>query len=89
MKKGSAPLLLTGAEFSVLRELARQAGIVIGRDQLTRSALNRGLDRYDRAIDVHISRLRQKLAALSAGVRIDAIRGAGYQLIVESPGVSA
>lgn len=76
-------LPLTGAELSVLIELARQAGQTVTREQLTQGALHRPLERYDRAIDVHVSRLRQKLAAAgNSGVRIESIRGAGYQLIV-------
>jgi DNA-binding response OmpR family regulator len=30
-----------------------------------------------------VSRLRQKLTAANCGLRIESIRGAGYQLIVE------
>lgn len=75
------PLPLTGAELSVLLELARQVGQAVTREQLTQSALHRPLERYDRAIDVHVSRLRQKLAAAKSGLRVESIRGAGYQLI--------
>lgn len=74
-------LPLTGAELSVLLELARQVGQAVTREQLTQSALHRPLERYDRAIDVHVSRLRQKLAAAKSGLRVESIRGAGYQLI--------
>ncbi|MGH8519357.1 MAG: response regulator transcription factor [Panacagrimonas sp.] len=80
---GDEVLPLTGAELSVLIELARQAGQSVSREQLTQGALHRALERYDRAIDVHVSRLRQKLAAANCGLRIESIRGAGYQLIVE------
>ena len=80
---GDEALPLTGAELSVLIELARQAGQTVSREQLTQGALHRSLERYDRAIDVHVSRLRQKLTAANCGLRIESIRGAGYQLIVE------
>ncbi|WP_285518351.1 winged helix-turn-helix domain-containing protein [Thermolongibacillus altinsuensis] len=50
---------------------------------LTRLALGRELERFDRSIDVHVSRLRHKLAEASADApRIDAVRGAGYVLVV-------
>jgi two-component system, OmpR family, response regulator CpxR len=81
---GDAALPLTGAELSVLFELARQAGQTVSREQLTQSALHRPLERYDRAIDVHVSRLRQKLAHAKAGLRVESIRGAGYQLIEDA-----
>ncbi|MCC2657709.1 MAG: arabinofuranosidase [Panacagrimonas sp.] len=80
---GDEALPLTGAELSVLIELARQAGQTVTREQLTQGALHRALERYDRAIDVHVSRLRQKLTAADCGLRIETIRGAGYQLIVD------
>jgi DNA-binding response OmpR family regulator len=74
-------LNLTGAEFSALLELVRHAGQTLSRERLTEAALHRPLERYDRAIDVHVSRLRQKLSAADAGLRIEGIRGAGYQLL--------
>lgn len=77
---GDTVLPLTAAEFSVLVELARQAGQPVSREHLTQAALHRPLERFDRAIDVHVSRLRHKLAGV-ADLRIEAIRGAGYQLM--------
>jgi DNA-binding response OmpR family regulator len=74
-------LALTGAEFSVLLELARQAGTIVTREDLTQRGLHRPLERYDRAIDVHVSRLRRKLREASAAAPdIEAVRGAGYIL---------
>lgn len=81
---GNESLPLTGAELSVLIELARQAGQTVSREQLTQNALHRPLERYDRAIDVHVSRLRQKLAAAKCGLRVESVRGAGYQLIEDA-----
>lgn len=81
---GDEILPLTGAELSVLFALGRQCGQTVSREQLTQSALHRPLERYDRAIDVHVSRLRQKLGATDSGVRIESIRGAGYQLIEDA-----
>ena len=74
-------LALTGAEFSVLAELVRNAGRLVSREQLTERGLHRPLERFDRAIDVHVSRLRQKLAKASARApEIESVRGAGYLL---------
>lgn len=75
-------LELTGAEFALLLTLLQHAGTVVDKATLTQQALGRELERYDRAIDVHVSRLRQKLAAASAKApAIEAVRGAGYQLM--------
>lgn len=75
-------LSLTGAEFQLLLALAQRAGELVDKAALTRLALGRELERYDRSIDVHVSRLRHKLAEASAQApRIDAVRGAGYVLV--------
>jgi DNA-binding winged helix-turn-helix (wHTH) protein len=49
------------------------------RDDLTRAAWGRQASPLDRALDVHISRLRRKIAA---GARIITVRGVGYMLAV-------
>jgi two-component system, OmpR family, response regulator CpxR len=75
-------LNLTGAEFALLLILVQRAGEVIDKTSLTRVALGRELERFDRSIDVHVSRLRHKLAEASPNSpRIDSIRGAGYVLL--------
>lgn len=77
------PLELTGAEFSLLMALATRPGQVVDKAVLTREGLGREIERFDRAVDVHISRLRRKLADAAADAPgIDAVRGLGYQLIV-------
>lgn len=76
-------LRLTGAEFSLLLILAQHAGEVVDKATLTRLALGREIERFDRSIDVHVSRLRRKLADAAANAPvIEAVRGAGYLLIV-------
>ncbi len=77
---GDAPVTLTGAEFSVLLALARLPGQAISRAQLTEAALHRPLERFDRALDVHISRLRAKLSA--SELVLEAARGEGYRLLL-------
>lgn len=75
------PLQLTGYEFTLLRALVERAGRVLTRDQLLALA-NRELDAvFDRSIDGHISRLRQKLGDDPRKPRVlKTIRGAGYML---------
>lgn len=53
---------LTGSEFSLLEALARQAGQLVSKQDLSLNALGRPLTRYDRRIDVHVSSIRQNLA---------------------------
>jgi two-component system response regulator CpxR len=79
---GEVELNLTGAEFSLLLALAQHAGELVDKASLTRSALGRELERFDRSIDVHVSRLRHKLSEASATApRIESVRGSGYLLI--------
>jgi DNA-binding response OmpR family regulator len=52
---------LTSAEFFVLEALARCAGQIQSRAQLTEHALDRSLEPYDRSIDTHIANIRRKL----------------------------
>lgn len=76
-------LKLTGAEYSLLLALTRNAGHVVGKPELTQAALGRPIERFDRSIDVHVSRLRKKLAeAAPDAPRIESIRSAGYQLLI-------
>ncbi len=77
------PLSLTSAEFNVLACLMQHAGRVLSKAELTRWVLHRELSAYDRAIDVHVSRVRQKLAAVAGDERelIKTVRGQGYQFI--------
>ncbi len=79
---GEHELSLTGAEFLLLLALAQRAGELVDKAVLTRSALGRELERFDRSIDVHVSRLRHKLAEASMqSPRIESVRGAGYVLV--------
>jgi two-component system response regulator CpxR len=79
---GERELNLTGAEFALLLLLVQRAGEVVDKMALTRAALGRELERFDRSVDVHVSRLRHKLAGASTQApRIDAVRGAGYVLL--------
>jgi two-component system response regulator CpxR len=83
---GGCELRLTGAEFALLLTLAQHAGEVVDKARLTRLALGRELERFDRSIDVHVSRLRRKLAEAGAAAPvIEAVRGAGYLMIAPRP----
>lgn len=79
-----ADLQLTSAEFNVLQVLLSRAGQVVDKEALSREALNRSLSAYDRSIDVHISKIRKKLAAHSGDNLIVSVRGIGYQFTVSA-----
>jgi DNA-binding response OmpR family regulator len=75
---------LTGYEFALLLALARRAGRVLAREQLMELAKGSAEDAFDRSVDVHVSRLRQKLGDDPKRPRlIKTVRGAGYVLAGE------
>lgn len=79
-------LALTPVEFKLLWTLLKTPGRVVSRDTLFREALGRRENLFDRSLDMHVSRLRKKLATvIDAAERIRSIRGEGY-LYVSAPG---
>jgi len=77
-------LPLTGYEFDLLRALAERAGRILSREQLMELAKGSAEEAFDRSIDVHVSRLRQKLGDDPKRPRlIKTVRGAGYLLAGE------
>mgnify|MGYP003665353139 FL=1 len=76
-------LPLTSAEFNALSLLMERAGQTITKQDMTQEVLNRPLEAYDRAMDVHISRIRQKLSSEGINDVIKSIRGVGYQMLTE------
>ncbi|HSH70622.1 MAG TPA: response regulator transcription factor [Deferrisomatales bacterium] len=79
---GGAVLDLTSYEFSLLFALAERAGRVLSREQLMELAHGNSEGAFDRSVDVHVSRLRQKLGDDPRRPRwIRTVRGVGYQLL--------
>lgn len=76
------PLALTGTEFNLLEVLARHAGRVVTKSELSLQGLGRPLARFDRALDVHLSSIRHKLGPTAEDrAAIQTVRGVGYQLV--------
>jgi phosphate regulon transcriptional regulator PhoB len=71
------PVELTTTEFNLLRCLAANPARVFTREQLLDSAWGKETFVVDRAVDVHIRRLRKKLR--TAAGRIVTVRGIGYR----------
>lgn len=69
---------LTIAEWRILETLARRRGAPVTRAILVEQALDAERDGADRALDVHVSRLRKKLG--DAGASIVTVWGIGYRL---------
>lgn len=72
---------LSGGEFRLLRIFLDHPNRVLNRDQLTEMIHGREAEPYDRAIDVQVSRLRQRLRDDSREPElIKTVRGEGYVL---------
>jgi DNA-binding response OmpR family regulator len=71
-------LELTRREFSLLAYLVDHAGQACRREELAREVWGGEISAQSRSIDMHIARLREKLAG--AGVRMTTLPGIGYRL---------
>lgn len=72
-------VMLSGAEFDLIDALAEHSGRVLSREQLRTLAV--GADADDRAIDLRVSRLRQRLGDdARAPTLIKTVRNLGYVL---------
>jgi DNA-binding response OmpR family regulator len=71
---------LTARELAILKILVRRQGRIVGKEQLFDDVYAEESEAATSALEVHISRLRKKLATLDARVGIRALRGLGYRL---------
>jgi DNA-binding response OmpR family regulator len=79
VRMNGAPLSLTATEFRLLEYLMARPGVVFSRDQLLNSVWGQERAITDRAVDVYILRLRQKVERdPTAPSLIHSIRGFGY-----------
>ncbi len=73
---------LSGMEFHLLYTLATNPGKVFNREKITGALKGVEVDLFGRAVDILLSRLRQKLNDSAASPRfIKTIRGVGYTFI--------
>jgi len=78
-----ALVMLRTAEFDILLALVERPQRTLTRDQLLDLARGRALSPFDRAIDVHISRLRKRIEAdPKEPEMIRTVRSEGYYFAV-------
>ncbi|NPA58487.1 MAG: response regulator transcription factor [Aquificae bacterium] len=68
---------LTAKEFKVLMLLINSNGKVLSRDYILENAWDGNWEVYDRTVDVHIKKIREKLG--DYGRFIETVRGIGYR----------
>ena len=74
---------LTRAELALLAALMDNSPRVLSRDQLRHAAFGRGIEPYDRSIDMLIARLRRKIEQDPEQPRlVVTVPGLGYQFAV-------
>jgi DNA-binding response OmpR family regulator len=78
--RGGQPVALSTKEYAMLEYLARNAGRVVGRAELTEHVWDEHHDPMSSAIEVYINRLRNKLERAGESPLIHTHRGAGYRL---------
>ncbi|RPE79624.1 response regulator transcription factor [Vulcaniibacterium tengchongense] len=79
-RRGERRIELQPREFRLLEYLMRQAGRVVTRTMLLEAVWDYHFDPQTNVIDVHISRLRQKIDHGFARPLLHTVRGAGYRL---------
>jgi len=72
---------LTPMEFNLLHVLVKKKGHVLNRSYLLETVWGYEYFGTTRTVDVHIGRLREKLATL--GEKIETVEGVGYKLVDE------
>ena len=78
--RGGRDLALTAKEYVLLEHLARNAGRVVGRAELTEHVWDENHDPASNALEVYVNRLRRKLDPDGTSPLIHTRRGAGYLL---------
>ena len=78
--RGATPIELLPREFRLLEYLMRHAGQIVTRNMLLEKVWDHHFDPQTNVIDVHVSRLRQKIDKGFAQALLHTVRGAGYSL---------
>lgn len=78
--RGGVPVNLQPREYKLLEYLMRHAGQVVTRAMLLEHVWGYHFDPQTNVIDVHVSRLRQKIDKDFSTTLLNTVRGAGYRL---------
>ena len=79
-RRAGKPIDLQPREFKLLEHLMRHAGQVVTRTMLLEGVWDYHFDPQTNVIDVHVSRLRQKIDRNFEHPLLHTVRGAGYCL---------
>ena len=76
-------------EYMLLSELMRRVGYPVAKARLHESLYGFDEETCSNPIEVHVHRIRRRLRAVGAGVRIESRRGIGYVLLPDEPQAGA
>lgn len=78
--RGAKQIPLTTKEYALLEYLARNAGRVVGREEISEHVWDESFDSFSNTIEVYVNRLRRKIDERASRPLIHTRRGAGYML---------
>jgi two-component system response regulator MprA len=81
--RGSRNLILTGIEFRILAALMRSPGQLVTYAQLAEAVWAVTTGPESNSLEVHVSRIRQKLETGGEPRLVQTVRGIGYRFIAE------
>ncbi|WP_367924398.1 response regulator transcription factor [uncultured Ruthenibacterium sp.] len=80
VERAGKPVTLSSKEFAVLEYLARNSGVVLSREKISRHIWNYDYEGGSNVVDVYIRYLRKKLDDGFEPKLLHTVRGAGYVL---------
>ena len=80
VERAGIPVALSSKEFAVLEYLARNSGVVLSREKISRHIWNYDYEGGSNVVDVYIRYLRKKLDDGHEPKLLHTVRGAGYVL---------
>ena len=82
IKQGGKEIRLLAKEIRILKYFYQHANEIVSREQLLNDVWTKNTKETTRTLDVHISRLRQKLGEIGDAQQvIQTVRGIGYKFI--------
>lgn len=81
--RGGRPLGLTGIEFRILAALMRSRGQLVTYEQLAEAVWAVSTGPESNSLEVHVSRIRQKMEAHGGTRLVQTVRGIGYRFTEE------
>ena len=84
VERGGKVIPMTAKEYALVEFLARNAGRVVGRAEISEHVWDEEFDPFSNLIEVYINRVRRKIDAGFATALLHTRRGAGYILFSDA-----